>query len=298
MLKPLIVTSTLLIFGAAPLAAQEAHPLPDMPLMQEMLKEPTPDAPEIIPHGRVAKGMGISAWFTEPTDRYGHGVLGDAIEAGALAVKANGRIYSHRLGEDYVFEDLEPRIVDIDIDGTPEIITILTKQGEGAGVALYGIRDGILDELARSEFIGTSNRWLNPAGVGDFDNDGTIEIAYVETPHIGGKLVLLTWDKIEGRLVEERRADGYSTHVVGSTALAMSAVLDWDGDGAADLLLPRQNRRDLAVVSLRHINFRQLARIQHPAEIVTALRQTSLDGMRAYVYGLANGEVWALFPPQ
>jgi hypothetical protein len=34
-------------------------------------------------------------------------------------------------------------------------------------------------------------RRLNPVGFGDFDGDGAMEVAYVQTPHIGGILIVM-----------------------------------------------------------------------------------------------------------
>lgn len=263
--------------------------------------QPTaPDAAHaLIPHGRVAEGKGLAAWYSQPTDRYGHGVLGDAIEGGSLVVHDGQRSYLFELAGHLVFEDLRPRIVDMDQDGAPEILTITSSQSEGAGVELYGVRDGELVRLARSNFIGRANRWLNPAGVADYDGDGTNEIAYIETPHIGGQIVLLNWDKANGRLTEERRRFGYSTHVIGSTVLDMVATVDWNRDGAADLVLPRQDRRYLAVVSMAGGVFEELYAYKHADAIVTPLRlgDADADGKQDLLYGLANGLAWRLTLP-
>ena len=65
--------------------------------------------------GRIAAGKReiARAWLAEPTNRYGHGVLGDAIEAASIVVeRKDGRREIVRLGNDSVFEDLEPRIAD------------------------------------------------------------------------------------------------------------------------------------------------------------------------------------------
>ncbi|MEC9368067.1 MAG: hypothetical protein VX871_05180, partial [Pseudomonadota bacterium] len=45
--------------------------------------------PGALPDGRLASGrLDIrAAWYAKPTNRYGHGVLGDAIEAEALVVE-------------------------------------------------------------------------------------------------------------------------------------------------------------------------------------------------------------------
>ncbi|MEQ8443147.1 MAG: VCBS repeat-containing protein [Alphaproteobacteria bacterium] len=206
-------------------------------------------AQDRLPDGGIAEGMGIRAWYEDPTERYGHGILGDGIEAETLAIDAGGTIHRHTLAADSVFEDLTPRIVDIDGDGMPEVLTIKTYLGEGATVAIYGIGPDGIAPLGEADPIGTPNRWLNPAGVADYDGDGIMEIAVVRTPHIGGILILYHWDGDDGRLVEELRQSGYSTHAIGSRDLDLAFSYDWNGDGIADLLLPDQRRTHLIALS-------------------------------------------------
>ena len=127
----------------------------------------------------------ISATYTEPTTRYAHGVLGDAVEWGALEMRlADGRTARAVLPEDRVFEDLAPRLVDLDADGAPEVIVVESHLQLGARLAVYGA-DGL---ITANNWIGRSHRWLAPAGVGDIDGDGLIEIGYVDRPHLAKEL--------------------------------------------------------------------------------------------------------------
>lgn len=188
-------------------------------------------------------------YFSQPTTRYAHGILGDDIEAGALSVSTD-RIRSYVLPPDRVFEDLLPRLEDMTGDGWPELVVVESHQDHGAAVSVYSIIDGVPQPLARSPWIGTSNRWLNPVGVADFNNDGQLEIAIVQTPHIGGILILY---QLQGRTLKEvARTSGYSNHEIGSRNLGLGYVVDWNCDGTTDIVIPDQNRLGVSAISFKN----------------------------------------------
>ncbi len=257
-----------------------------------------PDRVNLLPSGDAlpdgAYAIGIhdiaGAWLIEPTARYDHAVLGDAIEAGGLRVRLrDGGELDYRLPADSVFEALRPWVLDLDGDGRDEIVVVRSYLDAGAALAVYGIRDGEIVWLAETDPIGRPYRWLNPAGVGDFDGDGGLELAYVETPHIGGILHILSFDG--GRWHREGSLPGFSNHAMGSRALGLAAVRDLDGDGAEDLLLPAAGRRRLRIVSFAGGNFRELGEISHRAAIVTDFQVHDRDGNGRpdIAYGLADG---------
>ena len=105
-----------------------------------------------------------AARYTEPTDRYTHGILGDAIEFGALVMTVDGAEVLLRLPETHVFEDVAPRLIDIDLDGVHEVMVVETKVTEGARISIY---DGAGDLVAATPHIGRSNRWYSPVGAAD-----------------------------------------------------------------------------------------------------------------------------------
>nr|WP_295469000.1 hypothetical protein [Mesorhizobium sp.] len=210
----------------------------------------------MLPGGSVAKasrGDIRSAWYTRPTSRYPHGVLGDAIEGGALSVITNdGMRLELVLAESHVFEDLTPRIVDLDGDGRNEVVTIRSSLVRGAAVAVYGLAGDKLVQRGVTPEIGKANRWLSIAGIADYLTDGVLHIAFVETPHIGGTLKFARFSG--GRLsVAAKTFPGVSNHVIGSSRLSMSASADIDGDGVTDLAVPSADRRSLVIHSGGHI---------------------------------------------
>lgn len=190
-----------------------------------------------------------SARYDEPTDRYPHAVLGDALEWGALvATLPDGSELRFRLPDASVFEDIAPRLADIDGDGEMEAWVIRANATDGASLEAYEVQNGALARKYAGPAIGRGFRWLNPVGVADFDGDGQNEAAYIETPHIGGILTFLElWN---GALEISARGQTYSTHKIGSKRLDLAAVADIDGDGAADIVLPNQVHDRLLVASL------------------------------------------------
>ncbi|MEM7407104.1 MAG: VCBS repeat-containing protein [Pseudomonadota bacterium] len=206
-------------------------------------------AADVIPYGEIATGTGdiAAAWLSSPTDAYPHGVLGDDLEGMQLNVKLrSGQKLAYRL-EDAVFEDNTPRIADLDGDGQAEVWTIISDFFGGARLAAFAVTDGKLAPKFATDPIGRGFRWLNPLAVDDFDGDGKREAAYIETPHIGG---ILTIVRPRGnRLEPVATMGGYSTHIMGSPHLDLGTSVDLDGDGGAEIVLPTQSRRQLAIVA-------------------------------------------------
>jgi hypothetical protein len=207
--------------------------------------DPDPAPADALPDGRIAitgNGNIRQAWFGRPTRRYAHGVLGDAIEAGSLVVvTSSGSRLEAILPEDQVFEDITPRIADLDGDGSNEVISIRSSTGGGAGVAIYGFAGGGLTLLGAGSENGRENRWLNIAGLVPRP-DGGLTLYGVRTPHIGGRLFSL--DFRDGTVSEHNNiATDVSNHIIGSRELGMSAVGTF-GD-RVELVLPSQDRRRL-----------------------------------------------------
>jgi len=151
-----------------------------------------------------------AARYADPTTRYAHGVLGDAVEWGALVLGlSDGTQRRLTLPETLVFEDTAPRLADLDGDGAPEVIVVESSLDKGARLAIYG-RAG---RITATPHIGRPHRWLAPIGAADLDGDGRIEIAYIDRPHLAGTLRI--WRYEAERLTQIASKPGLSNHRIG-----------------------------------------------------------------------------------
>jgi hypothetical protein len=183
-----------------------------------------PTAYDYLPENLIAKDdtKQVTARYTHPTTRYAHGILGDQIEGGGLLVTVKNKQYHYKLDEAFVFEDLQPRLADVDNDGDLEFITIQSSVTQGGSVAVYKIINDTLRPFLSSGYIGTPSRWLNIAAIDDLDNDGKMEIAWVQTPHIGGILKIARIENGKWTLLDEKT--GVSNHRIGSKNLCLSVL--------------------------------------------------------------------------
>ncbi|WP_174822618.1 FG-GAP repeat domain-containing protein [Ruegeria lacuscaerulensis] len=165
-----------------------------------------------------------SARYTDPTNRYAHGVLGDDIEYGTLELTVSNTspqrlfiqpvykrsVITIKLPLNRVFEDLAPRLADIDLDGSNEVIVVESSVHTGAQLAIYDARG---EKIAATPHIGTRFRWLAPIGAADLDGDGLVEIAYIDRPHLAKTLRI--WRFQDGALTEIATLPGLTNHRIG-----------------------------------------------------------------------------------
>lgn len=207
-----------------------------------------PDAPDpfdpvglddLVPDSWPTEGQGFErAWLAGPTERYPHGALGDLVEARALRMDRGGGTLELALPEDAVFEDLQPRPVDLEGDGADEILVVRATLDGGASLVVAGVVAEALQVVAEGPEIGTPQRWMDPVGHRslDLDGDGAIEVAVVVRPHLDGTLTLLRHEA--GELVVLDEQPGYSNHEYGATDLRRSALVEDGLDGLPTLVVP------------------------------------------------------------
>lgn len=147
----------------------------------------------------------LDARLEEPVTRYDHGVLGDAVEWGTLRLwvdrcpgcaRTDVQETVIRLPESRVFEDVEARLIGLDPRAPAAVMVVESDLSRGARLSLY-TGAGL---WAATPFIGQPHRWLAPVAAADLDGDGTLEVAYVDRPHLAK--VLRVW-RLEGDTLTE-----------------------------------------------------------------------------------------------
>lgn len=189
----------------------------------------------------------IAAEYAEPTSRYPHAVLGDTLEWGSLTLRyetANGitRDVEFTLPQDHVFEDLAPRLIDLNLDGRADAAMVIEADvSRGAALALYSAEG----KLAETPHIGTRFRWLAPIGATDLDGDGHVELAYIDRPHLAKTLRI--WRYRDSVLTEIAALPGFTNHRIGEDFI--SGGLRDCGTGP-EMIVASANWSE--VISVRH----------------------------------------------
>jgi len=215
---------------------------------------------------RVATGEKdiSSAWLIAATTRYPHFIIGSECEPSGVRVKlANGKVLTLMLDEDQVFEDRTPRLADLDGDGRDEIVLQLTSLSKGGSLAAYSVVAGQLALKAKTAFIGQPFRWINPAGIADYDGDGVLDVALVQMPHLAKRLEI--WTLRAGEFVRTQSVEDVSNHRIYSPDTDMSASGDFNGDGIADLAILSGDYSKVRVFSFANAQAKEIGAFPLPA---------------------------------
>lgn len=194
----------------------------------------------VVPFGDVDERFVVLA---EPTQEYGHAVLGDDVEAGAVVVV-------DRSGEEQVrLRPVSGRVIEqrlalvTELDGEEAVVVTTSSPEDGARVEVWSLES---ERRAIGPAIGVGGRWRHVVGVSGLP-DGGIEIAEVITPHLDKVASFL---RVDGdRLVQvDAVRDSIASHQIGSRVLDRAALVDVDGDGRRDLVGPAADDDGIAWV--------------------------------------------------
>lgn len=252
----------------------------------EILAQPPVTA---LPDARILfAANGRLLLFTDPTDRYPHGVLGDALEAGGFALIDTApevQVAAHFLiPEPQVAEGIMPLWADWNGDGQREIVVTLSTADQGAQIALFSEAGA---QLAVGPAVGQGSRWRHQIALAPFGPDGETELAAVLTPHIGGVVEFYQWAGSALQIMAQ--LPGYTSHVIGSRNLDMAMAGDFNGDGRAELLLPTQDRTQLGGIQRTAEGATAVYHVDIGGELTTNLAGATLGTPDAVLGGIAVG---------
>lgn len=204
------------------------------------------------------------AWFILPVSHYPHHVRGQPFDPSGIRLRLrNGQYATYILDKSHVFEDRTPRLADLDGDGRDEVILVLSSTQKGAALAAYSVEDGNIVSKAQTDFIGRAFRWLNPAGIADYNGDGALDVALVQKPHLSKQLEF--WTLRNGAFSRLASIGNISNHHNGSQATHLSASTDFDGDGTVDLAILSGDYRILRMVKFVGNRAQEFAKFSLPS---------------------------------
>ena len=232
--------------------------------------------------------------LTDPTPLYGHGVLGDKLEASSFTLIETDPEISIKeivkISSPGVIEGIKPLWYDLNGDGTREILVTISDRFQGAKLVLFDEQGKL---LAESSSIGMGNRWRHQLTIGPIGPEGEIEIVDILTPHIGGPMEFFRWEG--SRLSVKSSIRGYTSHVMGSVNLDMSVAGDFNGDGIPEVLVPTFNRRVLGAVQRTIYGSEEVYNLPLGSRLATNLSAFSHpDGDISIAAGLENNtlRIW------
>lgn len=199
-----------------------------------------------------------AAFYDNPTSAYGHDVLPGGEYASLGFRLSDGREIG--VGTfNTVYEDTAPRLVDLDGDGTNEVITVVSYFDRGAALRIFDevkAADHPLGTtiavVAETPPIGTRHRWLGVVGAADLDGDGVMEIAYVDRPHLAKTLRI--WRYQDRTLTQVAALAGLTNHRIGEVDIA-GGIRDC-GTGP-EMILATANWSELVAVTWDGAGFQQ-----------------------------------------
>ena len=146
---------------------------------------------------------------------------------------------------------------------------------------------------AQRVYIGKANRWLNIAGIASFLGTGAQEVAFVQTPHIGGTLFIYKY--ANGAFFQIAAMRDFSNHVIGSREMRLVSDRPMSMETAGRILpSPASDRTTMRIIGIVGNGFVEIASAELPAPIDKAIAVYVKD-KKGFVTGLENGDVYLVY---
>ena len=248
---------------------------------------------------RFVRGVGGTlAFLSAPTERYDHGVLGDAIEADSITLLRPGEEENLEAGTIFpasggVFEQVAP--LWFGVPGVDNGLLAVTESTPelGARISVYSL-DGSL--VAAGPYIGEPYKWRHLLAAGPFGPNGEIELVDTLTPHIGGTIEFYQPDLESSSLDIVATQTGYTSHRINTRNMDTARAGDLDGDGRWELLVPNDAYTELGAI--RHETGGATVAWTLPADgtIVTNLASATDSGGRVRIAAGRQDGVLRIWP--
>lgn len=225
-------------------------------------------------------GVPEAVVLTDPTERHGHGVLGDRVEAASVSVIGitpfGLSLRSRHVLATAVFEDLVPVLAPISEGGRPVVLVARSAPETAAVVAGLGWREGSLVPVAETPAVKGGLEWVHVIGAANLGGDATPEVVAVRMPQPGG--VLTAYRRTGAVFTTVAQVPGFASHAAGSRNQDQALLADLDGNGRPEVILPRQSRVALAALELESGRWVERWSVTLRGPIESNLAASDVDG--------------------
>jgi hypothetical protein len=246
---------------------------------------------------------GSIALYAGATDqRYVHGVLGDNFEGSRLVVlrltnQAFGVLTQVDLEGEDVFEGLNPFWADVNADGTEDLVTTISNSTVGSWIRVYLFDGQQFIGQVDSAPVGQGSRWRHVIAFAPFGPNGENELVAVRTPHISGVVEFFRYNAETQALDLVAEQEGFASHVIGTRNLDLAVAADFNGDGQVELVVPSQDRTQVAALQHTAEGVRVMWALPVGSRVITnMLGFVTPSGALGLAYGTDDGRLRLWLP--